>query len=78
MYAIMGEVMGGSECTIFSNPVGTKYMMQDTWGTLARAEENARARAIRNSNMKFWVVEIFLESFSYFPPQEKKYAAVFD
>ena len=53
-------------------------MMHDTWDTLARAEENARARAIRNSNMKFWVVEMFLESSYYNPPKEKEYAAVFD
>ena len=77
MYAIMCEIMTQGS-SLFSNPIGYKYMVQKVFPSREEARQAAAASASQQTNRKYTVVDLEGVSSYYNPPQEKKYAAVFD
>lgn len=77
MYAIMCEVMKQGS-SLFSNPIGSKYMVQSVFTSREVVEWVAVASASQQTDRKYTVVDLEAVSSYYNPPQEKKYAAVFD
>lgn len=77
MYAIMCEVMKPGS-SLFSYPIGYKYMVLSVLTSREAAEQIAVASASQQTDRKYTVVDLEAVSSYYNPPQEKKYAAVFD
>ena len=64
--------------SLFSNPIGSKYMVQSVFTSRDGAEQRAIISASQQTDRKYTVVDLEGVSSYYNPPQEKKYAAVFD
>ena len=77
MYAIMCEIMTQGS-SLFSSPIGYKYMVPKVFQSREVAEQMAITSASQQTDRKYTVVDLEGVSSYYNPPQEKKYAAVFD